>query len=157
MYSSFPLHWFGCIWSLHIVKVKSISTGSDYKVNPIKNSSTFENRELRIELLLLVLHECHYPCQCTMCCLYSIFSSQPNELGHKLTPHNCDIIQHIFIPTRSVARKTLLWTFSWASNSKFPILPELYPCSNYGILAFFYPNLCLNTCLLYTSPSPRDA
>ena len=69
---------------------------------------------------------CH---QCTMCCLYSIFSSQPNEVGHDLTPHNCDIIQHILIPTRSVARKTLLWTFSWASNSKFEIFLELYPCS----------------------------
>ena len=82
------------------------------------------------------------PCesnQCTMCCLYSIFSSQPNEVGHDLTPHNCDIIQHILIPTRSVARKTLLWTFSWASNSKFEIFLELYPCSNYRILAFFTP------------------
>ena len=76
---------------------------------------------------------------CTMCCLYSIFSSQPNEVGHDLTPHNCDIIQHILIPTRSVARKTLLWTFSWASNSKFEIFLELYPCSNYRILAFFTP------------------
>ena len=79
---------------------------------------------------------CH---QCTMCCLYSIFSSQPNEVGHDLTPHNYDIIQHILIPTRSVARKTLLWTFSWASNSKFEIFLELYPCSNYRILAFFTP------------------
>ena len=77
--------------------------------------------------------------QCTMCSLYSIFSSQPNEVGHDLTPHNCDIIQHILIPTRSVARKTLLWTFSWASNSKFEIFLELYPCSNYRILAFFTP------------------
>ena len=77
--------------------------------------------------------------QCTMCCLYSFFSSQPNEVGHDLTPHNCDIIQHILIPTRSVARKTLLWTFSWASNSKFEIFLELYPCSNYRILAFFTP------------------
>ena len=79
------------------------------------------------------------PVHCTMCCLYSIFSSQPNEVGHDLTPHNCDIIQHILIPTRSVARKTLLWTFSWASNSKFEIFLELYPCSNYRILAFFTP------------------
>ena len=44
----------------------------------------------------------------TMCCLYSIFSSQSNEVGHYLTPHNCDVIQHIFSPTRSIARKTLL-------------------------------------------------
>ena len=46
--------------------------------------------------------------QCTMRTLYSIFSSQPNEVGHDFTLHNCDIIQHIFFPTRSVARKTLL-------------------------------------------------
>ena len=78
-------------------------------------------------------------CHCTMCCLYSIFSSQSNELGHDLTPHNCDIIQHIFSPTRSIARKTLLWTFLWASNSKFVIFPELYPCINYRILAFYAP------------------
>ena len=77
--------------------------------------------------------------QCTMCCLYSIFSSQSNEVGHDLTPYNCDIIQHIFSPTRSIARKTLLWTFLWASNSKFVIFPELYPCINYRILAFYAP------------------
>ena len=74
-----------------------------------------------------------------MCCLYSIFSSQPNEVGHDFTLHNCDIIQHIFSPTRSVARKTLLWTFLWPSNSKFVIFPELYPCINYRILAFYAP------------------
>ena len=76
---------------------------------------------------------------CTMRTLYSIFSSQPNKMGHDITLPYCDIIQHIFIPTRSVARKTLLWTFSWASNSKFEIFLELYPCSNYRILAFFTP------------------
>ena len=77
--------------------------------------------------------------QCTMCTLYSIFSSQPNKMGHDITLPYCDIIQHIFIPTRSVARKTLLWTFLWASNSKFVIFPELYPCINYRILAFYAP------------------
>ena len=76
---------------------------------------------------------------CTMRTLYSIFSSQPNEVGHDFTLHNCDIIQHIFSPTRSVARKTLLWTFLWPSNSKFVIFPELYPCINYRILAFYAP------------------
>ena len=77
--------------------------------------------------------------QCTMRTLYSIFSSQPNEVGHDFTLHNCDIIQHIFFPTPSIARKTLSWTFLWASNSKFVIFPELYPCINYRILAFYAP------------------
>ena len=46
-----------------------------------------------------------YFLHCTMRTLYSIFSSQPNEVGHDFTLHNCDIIQHIFFPTRSIARK----------------------------------------------------
>ena len=74
--------------------------------------------------------------QCTICTFYSIFSSQPNEVGHDFTLHNCDIIQHIFFPTRSVARKTLLWTFSWASNSKFAIFLQLYPCNNYRAIKY---------------------
>ena len=45
---------------------------------------------------------------CTMRTLYSILSSRPNKMGHDITLPYCDIIQHIFIPTRSVARKTLL-------------------------------------------------
>ena len=74
-------------------------------------------------------------CTVTMC----TFSWRPNTVGHDITLPYCDIIQHVFIPTRSVARKTLLWRFSWASSSKCAIFPELYPCSNYGILAFFTP------------------
>ena len=73
---------------------------------------------------------------CTMCTLYSIFSSRPNKMGHDITLPYCDIIQHIFIPTRSVARKTLLWTFSWASNSKFAIFLQLYPCNNYRAIKY---------------------
>ena len=68
--------------------------------------------------------------------LYSIFSSRPNKMGHDITLPYCDIIQHIFIPTRSVARKTLLWTFSWASNSKFAIFLQLYPCNNYRAIKY---------------------
>ena len=73
--------------------------------------------------------------QCTMGTLYSFFSSQLNEVGYDFTLHNWDIIQHIFPPTSSLARKTLLWMFLWASNSKFVIFPKLYPCINYRILA----------------------
>ena len=73
---------------------------------------------------------------CTMRTLYSIFSSRPNKMGHDFTLPYCDIIQHIFVPTRSVARKTLLWTFSWASNSKFAIFLQLYPCNNYRAIKY---------------------
>ena len=57
-------------------------------------------------------------------------------MGHDFTLPYCDIIQHIFVPTRSVARKTLLWTFSWASNSKFAIFLQLYPCNNYRAIKY---------------------
>ena len=56
--------------------------------------------------------------------------------GNDITLPYCDIIQHILIPARSVARKTLLWAFLWASNSKFAILSELYPCNNYRAIKY---------------------
>ena len=80
-----------------------------------------------------------------------IFSSQPNEVGHDITLHNCEIIQYTFFLTRSVARKTLLRTFLWASNSKFAIFPESSLCSNFGNFGVWCPNLCLNTWEIYHS------
>ena len=32
------------------------------------------------------------------------FSFQPSAVGHIVQPHNCHIIEHIFVPTRSVER-----------------------------------------------------
>ena len=37
-----------------------------------------------------------WPLHCTMCCLYSIFSSWPNKLGHTLKCLSCNIIYHFW-------------------------------------------------------------
>ena len=42
--------------------------------------------------------------QCTMCTLYSFFSFRPRAVGHIVQPRDCCIIEHIFVPTRSVER-----------------------------------------------------
>ena len=44
---------------------------------------------------------------CTMCTLYSFFSPRPSALGRIVQPHNCHIIEHIFVPTRSVENPTV--------------------------------------------------
>ena len=42
--------------------------------------------------------------QCTMCTLYSFFSSRPSTVRHILKSYYRHTIQHIFVPTRSVER-----------------------------------------------------
>ena len=59
--------------------------------------------------------------RCTMCCLRSMFSFQPNKLRHILKFISWYIIQHIFVPTCLVGRKT------WFSNSKFGICGSFRP------------------------------
>ena len=71
--------------------------------------------------------------QCTMCTLYSFFSFRPSVLGHILQPEDCHIIEHIFVPTHSVERNIEKSRFPWASNSKFVIFPQIFPCSNYKL------------------------
>ena len=71
--------------------------------------------------------------QCADCSV-SFLATEIGEID--VTCPYCDIFQYILIPTSSVARKTLLWTFSWASNSKFAILPQLSPCSNYRVMKY---------------------
>ena len=77
--------------------------------------------------------------QCTMCTLYSFFSPRPSAVGYIVQPHTCHIIEHIFVPTRSVEGNIEKIRFSWVSNSKFVIFPQIYPCSNYKI----FPNVPL--------------
>ena len=59
--------------------------------------------------------------QCTMYILGSMFSLQPNKLRHILKFVSWYIIQHIFVPTCSVGRKTWILRKPWFSNSKFAI------------------------------------
>jgi len=77
--------------------------------------------------------------QCTMCTLFSFFSPRPNEVRHILKFPCCHTIQHIFVPARSVEGKMEKNWFPWLSNSRFVILPQIFPCSNYRILAFYAP------------------
>ena len=77
--------------------------------------------------------------QCTMCTLYSFFPPRPSAVGYIVQPHTCHIIEHIFVPTRSVEGNIEKIRFSWVSNSKFVIFPQIYPCSNYKI----FPNVPL--------------
>ena len=81
----------------------------------------------------------HQSNQCTMCTLYSFFSPRPSAVGYIVQPHTCHIIEHIFVPTRSVEGNIEKIRFSWVSNSKFVIFPQIYPCSNYKI----FPNVPL--------------
>ena len=68
-----------------------------------------------------------------MCTLYSFFSSRPSAVRHILKSYYRHTIQHIFVPTRSVERNIEKIWFLWASNSKFVIFPQIFPCSNYKI------------------------
>ena len=68
-----------------------------------------------------------------MCTLYSFFSSRPSAVIHILKSYYRHTIQHIFVPTRSVERNIEKIWFLWASNSKFVIFPQIFPCSNYKI------------------------
>ena len=76
---------------------------------------------------------------CTMCTLYSFFSFRPNALGLIVQPQVCHVIEHIFVPTHSVERNNEKIRFPWASNSKFVIFPQIFPCSNYKICPIIPP------------------
>ena len=64
---------------------------------------------------------------CTMCCLCSLSSSQPNKLRHILKFVSWYPIQHIFVPACSIARNSYKKMFLWTSNSKSAIFPKMYP------------------------------
>ena len=70
---------------------------------------------------------------CTMCTLYSFFSSRPSEVRLILKSPKCCTIQHKFVPARSVERNIEKIRFPWASNSKFVIFSQIFPRSNYKI------------------------
>ena len=71
--------------------------------------------------------------------IVQFFSPRPSAVGYIVQPHTCHIIEHIFVPTRSVEGNIEKIRFSWVSNSKFVIFPQIYPCSNYKI----FPNVPL--------------
>ena len=79
--------------------------------------------------------------QCTMCTLDSFFSFRPRAVGHIVQPRDCHIIEHLFVPTLSVERnnENEKIRFPWASNSKFVIFPQIFPCSNYKICPIIPP------------------
>ena len=68
-----------------------------------------------------------------MCTLDSFFSFRPRAVGHIVQPRDCHIIEHIFVPTLSVERNNEKNRFPSASNSKFVVFPQIFPCSNYNI------------------------
>ena len=74
--------------------------------------------------------------QCTMCSLYSFFSIRPNEVRHVVKFHEYIAIKHIFIPARSVEWKIEKIGFSWFSNSKLVIFPQIFPCSCYRAIKY---------------------
>jgi len=74
--------------------------------------------------------------QCTMCSLYSFFSIRPNEVRHVVKFHEYIAIKHIFIPARSVEWKIEKIGFSWFSNSKLVIFPQIFPCSYYRAIKY---------------------
>ena len=76
---------------------------------------------------------------CTMCILTSIFSFQPNKLRHILKVASWSIIQHIFVPTCSVGRKTWFWRKPWLSNSKFGISGSFWPILSGPKIMFLVP------------------
>ena len=67
------------------------------------------------------------PHHCTMCCLGSLSSSQPNKLRHILKFLSWYPIQHIFVPACSIARNSYKKMFLWTSNSKSEIFSKMYP------------------------------
>ena len=64
---------------------------------------------LHLQIPALPLYLSH----CTMCCLYSIFTSQPNELRPTVKVVVWYIFEHIFVPARSIARWMHFLGFLW--------------------------------------------
>ena len=85
------------------------------------------------QLFILISAVCSIYQQCTMCTLYSFFSSRPSEVRLILKSPKCCTIQHKFVPARSVERNIEKIRFPWASNSKFVIFSQIFPRSNYKI------------------------
>ena len=65
--------------------------------------------------------------------IVQFFSFRPSAVGHIVQPRDCHIIEHIFVPAHSVERNNEKIRFPWASNSKFVIFPQIFPCSKYKI------------------------
>ena len=62
-----------------------------------------------------------------MCILGSVFSFRPNKLRHISKVAPWWIIQHIFVSTCSVGRKTWFMRKPWVPNSRSVISPKIWP------------------------------
>ena len=76
---------------------------------------------LMMMMRIMMMHHC------TMCCLGSMFSFQPNKLRHILKFMSWYTIEHIFVPACSVGRKTWFLRKPWFSNSKSAISGFFFP------------------------------
>ena len=81
------------------------------------------------KVIILALH-------CTMCTLGSIFSFRPNKLRHIWKVASWWIIQHMFVSTCSVGRKTWFMRKPWVPNSKSVISLKICPCIHVFFLLY---------------------
>ena len=79
----------------------------------------------------------HLLLHCTMCTLGSMFSFQPNKLRHILKVASWWIIQHIFVSTCLVGRKTWFMRKPWVPNSIAVNSPKIWPCSRYRAILWW--------------------
>ena len=85
--------------------------------------------------------------QCTMYILGSMFSLQPNKLRHILKVASWWFIQHIFVSTCSVGRKTRFMRKPWVPNSRSVISPKICPCIHPPLLPLICP--CIHPFFLF--------
>ena len=122
----------------------------NYRHNLLKPSTTApcrSSRRTKMSLRCLRLSQKHSGwgrggpevSHCTMCILGSMFSFQPNKLRHILKFVSWYIIQHIFVPTCSVGRKTWFSRKPWLSNSKFGISGSFWPILSVPKIMFLVP------------------
>ena len=122
-------HWFNPILCHSRFLDALASLKAMFKIQQLTFSSFCHHR---------VLHsivEYYRMLQCTICCLCSMFSSQPNKLRHIIRFMPWYNIQHIFVPACSVGRKT------WFSipNSKFGISRSFWPILSVPKIMFLVP------------------
>ena len=113
--------WRGEVWW----EVSSAARALQLKVAQYQHCSATQFNGISIVQQYSALYSCTL--QCTMCTLYSFFSSRPSAVRHILKSYYRHTIQHIFVPTRSVERNIEKIWFLWASNSKFVIFPQIFP------------------------------
>ena len=124
-------HWFNPILCHSRFLDALASLKAMFKIQQLTFSSFCHHR---------VLHsivEYYRMLQCTMCCLCSMFSSQPNKLRHILKIMSWYIIQHIC--PRLFGWKTWFSRKPWFSNSKFGISRSFWPILSVPKIMFLEP------------------